>query len=212
MDYRREIDGLRAIAVIPVILFHAGLPFFSGGFVGVDIFFVISGYLITSVLFRDIKSGGFSFSYFYERRVRRIAPALLLVMFVSVLLSWFVLLPADMKAFSQSLVSITLVSPNLFFWLQTDYFSPAAEMNPLLHTWSLGVEEQFYIFWPLIILFIWRFELKRQAVFLIALCSVSFFNFSYNNPIFIYVTKGQLIDSVLIIKIDLLFLFRFLTF
>jgi peptidoglycan/LPS O-acetylase OafA/YrhL len=179
MDYRREIDGLRAIAVIPVILFHAGLPFFSGGFVGVDIFFVISGYLITSVLFRDIKSGGFSFSYFYERRVRRIAPALLLVMFVSVLLSWFVLLPADMKAFSQSLVSITLVSPNLFFWLQTDYFSPAAEMNPLLHTWSLGVEEQFYIFWPLIILFIWRFELKRQAVFLIALCSVSFFAMEY---------------------------------
>ena len=115
MDYRREIDGLRAIAVIPVILFHAGVPYFSGGFVGVDVFFVISGYLITSILFRDLKSGSFSFTHFYERRVRRIAPALFLVMFVSVFLSWYVLLPADMKAFSQSLVSISLLSPNLFF-------------------------------------------------------------------------------------------------
>ena len=179
MDYRREIDGLRAIAVIPVILFHAGVPYFSGGFVGVDVFFVISGYLITSILFRDLKSGSFSFTHFYERRVRRIAPALFLVMFVSVFLSWFVLLPADMKAFSQSLVSISLLSPNLFFWLQTDYFSSAAEMNPLLHTWSLGVEEQFYVFWPLIILFIWKFQRKHQFVFLIAACSVSFFAMEY---------------------------------
>ena len=139
MKYRHEIDGLRAIAVIPVIFFHAGLPYFSGGFVGVDVFFVISGYLITSILVRDIRVGTFSLTDFYERRARRILPALFLVMFVSVLFSWFVLLAADMKAFSQSLVSISLLSPNILFWLQTDYFSSAAEMKPLLHTWSIGV-------------------------------------------------------------------------
>ena len=179
MKYRHEIDGLRAIAVIPVILFHAGLPYFSGGFVGVDVFFVISGYLITSILVRDVSVGTFSLTDFYERRARRILPALFLVMFVSVLFSWFVLLAADMKAFSQSLVSISLLSPNILFWLQTDYFSSAAEMKPLLHTWSIGVEEQFYLFWPLVILLIWKCQGRHQFLLLITLCLISFLAMQY---------------------------------
>jgi peptidoglycan/LPS O-acetylase OafA/YrhL len=179
MNYRNEIDGLRAIAVVPVIFFHAGVPYFSGGFVGVDVFFVISGYLITSILLRDIKLGAFSVTDFYERRARRILPALFLVMFVSILFSWFLLLAADMKAFSQSLVSISLLSPNILFWLQTDYFSSAAEMKPLLHTWSLGVEEQFYLFWPLVIFSIWKFQHRHKFLLLIILCLISFFTMQY---------------------------------
>lgn len=179
MNYRHEIDGLRAIAVIPVILFHAGLPHFGGGFIGVDVFFVVSGYLITSILVRHITDGSFSVANFYERRARRILPALFLVMFVSVLLSWFVLLASDMKEFSQSLVSISLLSPNVLFWLQTDYFSSAAEMKPLLHTWSLGVEEQFYLFWPLVILFVWNFRSRHRGLVLFALGLISFFAMEY---------------------------------
>ncbi len=179
MNYRHEIDGLRAIAVIPVIFFHAGLPYFSGGFVGVDVFFVISGYLITSILLRDISVGSFSLINFYERRARRILPALCVVLFFSVLFSWFVLLAADMKEFSQSLVSVSLLSPNLFYWMQTDYFSSAAEMKPLLHTWSLGVEEQFYLFWPLIILFVWKFQRANRFLVLSVLGLTSFFIMQY---------------------------------
>jgi len=160
MKYRREIDGLRALAVIPVIFFHAGFSLFSGGFVGVDIFFVISGYLITSILINEIISGDFSIITFYERRARRILPALFLVMLVSVPFAWFWLIPADMLDFAQSYSAISVFSSNLLFWKESGYFDVATELKPMLHTWSLAVEEQFYVILPLLLIVLWRFGLK----------------------------------------------------
>lgn len=145
MNYRREIDGLRALAVLPVIFFHAGLPPFTGGFVGVDIFFVISGYLITSIILADLKTGNFSIANFYERRARRILPALFFVMAVTFPLAWIFLLPGDMQDYSQSIAAVSVFASNFLFWSESGYFSAAAELKPLLHTWSLAVEEQYYI-------------------------------------------------------------------
>lgn len=156
MKYRPEIDGLRAIAVIPVILFHAGFSWVSGGFVGVDIFFVISGYLITSILISDFKSGSFSIVQFYERRARRILPALFFVMLISMPLAWVLLLPNAMKSFSDSLIAVPIFSSNFQFLKESDYFAAATEMKPLIHTWSLAVEEQFYLIFPIILLITWR--------------------------------------------------------
>ena len=160
MKYRREIDGLRALAVIPVIFFHAGFSLFSGGFVGVDIFFVISGYLITSILINEINSDKFSIINFYERRARRILPALFLVMLVSAPFAWFWLIPADMLDFAQSYSAISVFSSNLLFWKESGYFDVATELKPMLHTWSLAVEEQFYVILPLLLSVLWRFGLN----------------------------------------------------
>lgn len=157
IKYRREIDGLRALAVIPVIFFHAGFEFFSGGYVGVDVFFVISGYLITSILISDLAAGKFSVIGFYDRRARRILPALFCVMLASIPFAWMWLSPADMKDFTQSVVAVSLFSSNFLFWQEIGYFETAAELKPLLHTWSLAVEEQFYVFFPLLLLLLWRF-------------------------------------------------------
>jgi peptidoglycan/LPS O-acetylase OafA/YrhL len=156
MNYRREIDGLRALAVMPVILFHAGFETFSGGFVGVDVFFVISGYLITTIILSELAQGKFSIIKFYERRARRILPALFLVMFVSTLFAWFWLLPGDMKDYSQSLVAVSFFVSNILFWSESGYFDTATELKPLLHTWSLAVEEQYYIFFPLLLMLFWK--------------------------------------------------------
>jgi peptidoglycan/LPS O-acetylase OafA/YrhL len=156
MDYRGEIDGLRALAVLPVILFHAGFEAFSGGFVGVDVFFVISGYLITTIILAELEQGNFSISNFYERRARRILPALFLVMLVCIPLAWILLLPSDMKDFSQSLVAVSVFASNIFFWRESGYFDTAAEFKPLIHTWSLAVEEQYYIFFPLFLILFWK--------------------------------------------------------
>lgn len=117
MEYRQEIDGLRALAVVPVILFHAGFELFSGGFVGVDVFFVISGYLITTIILSELEQGKFSIINFYERRARRILPALFLVMFVCIPFAWFLLLPQDLVSFSKSLISISVFGSNVFFGL-----------------------------------------------------------------------------------------------
>jgi peptidoglycan/LPS O-acetylase OafA/YrhL len=157
LKYRPEIDGLRTVAVIPVILFHAGVKIFSGGFVGVDIFFVISGYLITTVLIQDIESHQFRLLNFYERRARRILPALFFVMFCCLPFAWLWMLPVQVKDFSQSLVAMSLFASNILFWRKTGYFAPAAEESPLLHTWSLSVEEQFYLIFPVFLILIWRF-------------------------------------------------------
>jgi peptidoglycan/LPS O-acetylase OafA/YrhL len=153
MPYRREIDGLRALAVVSVMLFHAGIPFFSGGFVGVDIFFVISGYLITSIILSDLNQGNFSLAHFYERRVRRILPALIFVLLVCFVLAWMLLPEGDLRKFSKSMTTVPLFFSNFFFWQEGDYFETVAELKPLLHTWSLGVEEQFYIFFPPVLMF-----------------------------------------------------------
>ena len=157
MDYRREIDGLRALAVLVIILFHAGFETFSGGFVGVDVFFVISGYLITTIILTELEQGKFSIVIFYERRARRILPALFLVMFVCIPFSWFWLLPSDMKDFSQSLVAMSVFASNILFWRESGYFGTAAELKPLLHTWSLAVEEQYYVLFPLFLMLFWKF-------------------------------------------------------
>lgn len=156
MDYRREIDGLRALAVLPVILFHAGFEAFSGGFVGVDVFFVISGYLITTIILGELAQGEFSIAKFYERRARRILPALFFVILACLPVAWVMLDPFEMKEFSQSIFATSLFSSNVYFFLKTGYFDISAELKPLLHTWSLAVEEHYYILFPLALMPLWR--------------------------------------------------------
>ena len=156
MRYRPEIDGLRAIAVAAVILFHAGFALFSGGFVGVDVFFVISGFLITSIIVEELKTGRFSVLRFYERRARRILPALFMVMAACIPFAYRLLSPDDLKDFAQSLAAICLFASNVLFWGESGYFDTQAELKPLLHTWSLAVEEQFYVVFPLLLMAAWR--------------------------------------------------------
>ena len=163
MKYRPEIDGLRALAVIPVILFHAGFEIFSGGFVGVDVFFVISGYLITSIIIEDLENSRFNLLHFYERRARRILPALFFIMIFCFPFALVWMLPNQMKDFSQSLIAVSLFVSNLLFWVEDGYFGPNSEEKPLLHTWSLAVEEQFYLLFPIFLIFAWRFG--RNKVF-----------------------------------------------
>lgn len=171
MNYRKEIDGIRAFAVIPVVLFHAGFNFFGGGFVGVDIFFVISGYLITSLIISETQVGNFRLQDFYLRRMRRILPALFLMLLACIPLAMITLLPTDLKEFSQSLVSTILFSSNILFWIKTGYFSSAAELKPLLHTWSLSIEEQYYIFFPLLVIVIAKFK-KIDLFWVLALLAM----------------------------------------
>lgn len=156
MKYRRDIDGLRAMAVIPVMLFHAGVPIFPGGFVGVDVFFVISGYLISTLIIQDLRQGSFSLVVFYERRVRRIMPALVIIMLFSVPAAWVLMPPADLKDFTESLAAVTVSLSNVLFWSESGYFATDAELKPLLHTWSLGVEEQFYLLYPIVLVWVHR--------------------------------------------------------
>jgi peptidoglycan/LPS O-acetylase OafA/YrhL len=169
MEYRREIDGLRALAVLPVILFHADFTMFSGGFVGVDVFFVLSGYLITRLIVNEIDVGQFSIVGFYERRARRILPALFFVMAVSIPLAWTLLLPSDFVDFSQSLVANPLFIANFLFWMERGYFGVASELKPLIHTWSLSVEEQFYVLFPLVFAFAWRRTLFLYTLLTLAI-------------------------------------------
>jgi len=175
LKYRSEIDGLRAIAVIPVILFHAGFNVFGGGFVGVDVFFVISGYLITTIIAQDLQKDQFSLLSFYERRARRILPALALVALITSVFSYFILFPNDFSDFSKSLIGLSTFTSNIFFWRDSGYFSSAAELKPMIHTWSLAVEEQFYIFFPLFFMLVWTFgkQIVLISLVLIFLLSLS---------------------------------------
>lgn len=176
--YRHEIDGLRALAVLPVIAFHAGFPGFSGGFVGVDVFFVISGYLITGILAGDLADGRWSIARFYERRARRILPALFVVLAASVLVAHLLLLPPQFKDFSASVFSVVLFLSNMLFLGEVDYFAPSADEIPLLHTWSLAVEEQFYIVFPLILRALWRGGHERALFWGVAAVTLGSFAFS----------------------------------
>ena len=164
MGHRPEIDGLRALAVLPVILFHADFAIFSGGFVGVDVFFVLSGYLITRLIINEIDLQTFSIADFYERRARRILPALFFMMACCIPIAWILLLPSDLVDFSQSLAANPLFVANFLFWMERGYFGVATELKPLIHTWSLSVEEQFYVLFPIIFVFAWK-----KTIFLYAL-------------------------------------------
>ena len=171
--YRPEIDGLRAVAVLPVMIFHAGFGIFTGGYVGVDVFFVISGFLITGIIAGEIENGNYSFSKFYERRARRIFPALFLVLGCSAVVSWWLLVPSDMTAFAKSLISVVVFSSNILFWSESNYFDISSELKPLLHTWSLAIEEQFYILFPVLLLGCAKlFTLKRRHITLVVVCII----------------------------------------
>lgn len=161
MKYRADIDGLRALAIIPVVLFHAGSGLFSGGFVGVDVFFVISGYLITSILVRDLGEGRFSLSCFYEKRARRILPAYIFMMLIVSMCGYHLFLASELKNLAESMLSSLGFISNIFFWRNSGYFSIQAESSPFLHTWSLSVEEQFYIFFPLGLMFLYKYFNKK---------------------------------------------------
>ncbi|QED28710.1 acyltransferase [Microvenator marinus] len=173
MKYRPEIDGLRALAVVPVILFHAGFELFSGGYVGVDVFFVISGFLITTLLIEDIEHQRFSMLDFYKRRARRIFPALFFVMLICVPFAWTWMLPSQFQDFSQSLVAVSLFASNMLFWRESGYFDAVAEEKPLLHTWSLAVEEQYYVLFPIFLLLTWRFGKRRVFWVVLAMATIS---------------------------------------
>lgn len=175
LKYRPEIDGLRAVAVCSVILYHAGIHTFSGGYIGVDVFFVISGFLITSIIFKELKVQKFSFSYFYERRARRILPALFLIMLVSIPFSWFWMSPPQLKEYSESVVSAQFFVSNFFFWMNSGYFGGDAELSPLLHTWSLSIEEQYYLIFPPFLLFCMKYFKDRFVSILFLIMSISFF-------------------------------------
>ena len=171
--YRADIDGLRAIAVLSVLLFHAGVETFSGGFVGVDIFFVISGYLITTIIHREVDAGNFSVTRFYERRFRRILPAAA-VLVVVVLIAGELLFPSHHQdSLARSAVAAALFSSNVYFFLESGYFADPAGTLPLLHTWSLAVEEQFYLAFPLVMLLVARFGGRRYSTWLPALAVAS---------------------------------------
>src|SRR5665213_1291264 len=163
IPYRPYIDGLRGIAVIAVVLYHAKLLAVTGGFIGVDVFFVISGFLITSVIVRDLKAGMFTLLGFWERRVRRILPALFAVMFCSVIAAYFLMLyPPDYHLFGNTVIAQSVFTSNMLFMLTDNYFNQSSSFSPLLHTWSLSVEEQFYIFFPFIVLFcVWLAKRSR---------------------------------------------------
>ena len=170
--YRRDIDGLRAVAVIAVVLFHFGVPGFSGGFVGVDVFFVISGYLITSIIWRQREVSRFSFVEFWARRARRILPALFVMMAAVLAVGWFLMAPKDYEELGRSVRYQVMFVSNLLFMRQEGYFDAASDLKPLLHTWSLAVEEQFYFVFPLLLtLLCSRFKHWRLALFSLLLVS-----------------------------------------
>lgn len=175
MIYRPDIDGLRTLAVVPVVLFHANVVGFSGGYIGVDVFFVISGFLITSIIQAELGQGDFSIVRFYERRARRILPALFAVMAASVVAGWFLLTPAKYEQLGESMLAALLFVSNFWFWQNSGgYFAGPTDYLPLLHTWSLAVEEQFYIFFPILMMVLYRLGRRRliPAVVIVVLASL----------------------------------------
>jgi len=157
MHYQAHIDGLRAIAVLSVIFYHLDIAGFSGGFVGVDVFFVISGYLISGLILKEIENtGSFSFKHFYLRRARRLLPAFITTLALSSLLALGLFSSQALQAYGEEMLAALTSLANLYYWLNSGYFSPEADTRTLLHTWSLSVEEQFYLIWPLVLFLIYR--------------------------------------------------------
>ena len=174
--YRPDIDGLRAIAVLSVVIYHAFPDILKAGFIGVDIFFVISGYLISSIIFENIDRGSFSFAQFYGRRIKRIFPALTLVLSSCLVFGWFGLLGDEYKQLGKHAAAGAGFVSNFYFWQEVGYFNNAAETKPLLHLWSLAIEEQFYIVWPLLVWVTWR----RKTLFLVLFATLLLGSFAYN--------------------------------
>lgn len=172
--YRPEIDGLRALAILPVLFYHLRVPYFTGGYAGVDVFFVISGFLITSNIRSELEAGTFSVASFYERRARRILPALFAVLAAVAVAGWLLFLPDEFRTLGSRLVSVVLFSSNVLLWRQADYFAGPTDMDPLVHTWSLAVEEQFYILFPLLLWFCERRLARRYSWPTLALAVLSF--------------------------------------
>lgn len=173
-QYRPDIDGLRAVAVLSVLFFHSGINVFSGGYVGVDVFFVISGYLITTIIVREIGEGDFSIQGFYERRFRRILPALVAVVVATLIVGCLLLPPDSVVELGRSAAATALFASNIFFYMESGYFDAPAELKPLLHTWSLAVEEQYYIFFPLLLMLIARMGHRNYLPWILALGGASF--------------------------------------
>ena len=194
LAYRPDIDGLRAIAVISVVLFHLEKSLLPGGFVGVDIFFVISGYLITKLIYKELQANGsFSFRNFYLRRLRRLFPALFVTLLFSSLFAIKLLAPADLVEFAKSLVASVFSVSNIFFWDVANYFDSDSDLKPLLHTWSLSIEEQVYFVWPMILVFL----LNRKKAFLIPgfIVVMGLASLALNHVFFAHPTKIQSIFS-----------------
>jgi|JI10StandDraft_1071094.scaffolds.fasta_scaffold16263_1 peptidoglycan/LPS O-acetylase OafA/YrhL len=168
-DYRADIDGLRAVAVLAVLGFHAFAPWVPGGFVGVDVFFVVSGFLITGIVFNELEAGSFRLSSFYARRARRILPALVVVIAVVYGAGWAVLLRSELEELERHVLGAALFASNFLLWSETGYFDTAAEVKPLLHLWSLGIEEQFYLVWPLLLAALRRWRLLWATLALMAM-------------------------------------------
>lgn len=173
MKYRAEVDGLRAVAVLPVIFFHAGFSQIRGGFVGVDVFFVISGYLITQIISQDLSLGKFSITDFYVRRAKRILPALFLVLAFTSTCAALISDKDFLSKYASTLISVTTFSTNIYFWKTASYFDTSSEYNPLLHMWSLAVEEQYYLFFPIILAFLWKTRPIYRSTLLIAMFIIS---------------------------------------
>jgi len=165
--YRADIDGLRAVAILAVVIFHAFPESLTGGFVGVDVFFVISGYLISGIIFRGMRDGTFSFADFYAHRVKRIFPALVTMLAVTFAVGWMVLLPDEFAQFGKHMAAGAGFVLNFVLWGEAGYFDTASELKPLMHLWSLAIEEQFYLIYPLIIWAAWRVRLNALAVVLL---------------------------------------------
>lgn len=168
--YRPDIDGLRAIAVLSVVGYHAFPSYISGGFIGVDVFFVISGFLISTIIFKSLDNNNFSFTDFYARRIRRIFPALIFVLLFSYILGWFTLYSTEYTELGKHIAAGAAFIPNFIYWFEAGYFDSSSDLKPLLHLWSLGIEEQFYIIWPLLIWFFW----KKVNPLLIIIIVISF--------------------------------------
>ena len=186
--YRSEIDGLRFLAVMPVVFYHAGFSLFSGGFIGVDVFFVISGYLITANLLNELSDKSFSLRRFYERRARRILPALIFVILVTTILSFIFLTRTELSNYFKSLIATLFFYSNFYFWKNSPYFASDTDLEPLLHTWSLSIEEQFYIFFPIILIFVFKFFRKYLLIFFL----ISFFLSIISCQVFALKTGGNL--------------------
>jgi peptidoglycan/LPS O-acetylase OafA/YrhL len=182
LDYRPDIDGLRAIAVLAVIGFHAFPAWIRGGFVGVDVFFVISGYLISTILLTGMERGSFRFAQFYIRRIRRIFPALIVVLLACMVVGWLVLFSFEYKALGKHVAGSAGFVSNFLLWNEAGYFDKAVETKPLLHIWSLGIEEQFYIVWPLLLYMVWKRKAATLALLLLLLISSFTFNVLSSDP------------------------------